>query len=123
MFRRVYFKRITLLKLTFFYYLRSWKVHPKNKFTISKMEHLGLGLQLMIVGMLTVFTILLIVIWGGKLLITAVNKLAPEEELKPVKKQSPTPIQDIDATTMAVLEQVVSKITGGKGSVKSVKKV
>ena len=41
------------------------------------MENLGIGLQLMIVGMCTVFLILIIVIYGGKLLIMAVNRLAP----------------------------------------------
>ena len=43
------------------------------------MEHMTLGLQLLIVGMLTVFAILLIVIFGGKLLINVVNMFAPEE--------------------------------------------
>ena len=40
-----------------------------NLYLVSqKMGNLGIGLELMIVGMLTVFVILLIVIWGGKLL-------------------------------------------------------
>ena len=43
------------------------------------MENLGIGLQLIIVGMCTVFLILIIVIYGGKLLIMAVNRIAPEE--------------------------------------------
>ena len=43
------------------------------------MDNLGIGFELMIVGMSTVFLILLIVIWGGKLLINVVNKIAPEE--------------------------------------------
>ena len=37
------------------------------------MGNLGFGLELMMVGMLTVFVILLVVIWGGKLLIAVVN--------------------------------------------------
>ena len=37
------------------------------------------ALQLLIVGMVTVFLVLLIVIYLGKLLIWAVNKWAPEE--------------------------------------------
>ena len=45
-----------------------------NLYLVSqKMGNLGIGLELMIVGMLTVFVILLIVIWGGKLLIAVVN--------------------------------------------------
>ena len=37
------------------------------------MENLALSLQLLVVGMLTVFAILLIVIYGSKALITIVN--------------------------------------------------
>lgn len=75
----------------------------------------------MIVGMLTVFVILLIVIWGGKLLIAVVNKVAPEEVV-PAKK-SAKPASTIDGGTMAILQEVVSQITGGKGKVASVKKI
>lgn len=86
------------------------------------MENIAFGLQLMIVGMLTVFAILLIVIYGGKLLIMAVNKFAPEEEKSP-KKGAATPAIGIDATTMAILQETVRQITGGKGSVASAKKI
>lgn len=48
------------------------------------MENLETALLLMVVGMATVFAILLIVIYLGKLLISLVNKYAPEEQL-PVK--------------------------------------
>lgn len=41
------------------------------------MENLGIAFQLMIVGMSTVFIILLIVINLGKVLINLVNKYAP----------------------------------------------
>jgi len=85
------------------------------------MDNIGLGIELMVVGMSTVFLILLIVIWGGKLLIKAVNKIAPEEVVAP-KKASVAPAA-VDSTTMAVLQQVVSQITGGKGSVASVKRL
>ena len=42
------------------------------------MENLNIALLLMIVGMATVFAILLIVIYLGKGLIALVNKYAPE---------------------------------------------
>ena len=45
------------------------------------MENLETALLLMVVGMATVFAILLIVIYLGKLLISLVNKYAPEEQL------------------------------------------
>ena len=41
------------------------------------MENIELGLLLMVVGMVTVFVILLIVIWLSQLLISIVNKVAP----------------------------------------------
>ena len=85
------------------------------------MGNLGFGLELMVVGMLTVFVILLVVIWGGKLLIAVVNKVAPEEVV-PAKK-SAKPADAVDASTMAILKEVVSKITGGKGQVASARKI
>lgn len=85
------------------------------------MENLGIGLQLMAVGMSTVFVILLVVIWGGKLLIKVVNKIAPEESVAP-KKVAAT-VATIDANTKAILDQVVAQITGGKGHVSSAKKI
>ena len=84
------------------------------------MDNIGLGVQLMIVGMSTVFLILLIVIWGGKLLINVVNKVAPEEV---VPAKGPKAHEAVDGSTMAVLQQVVSQITGGKGHVASAKRI
>lgn len=87
------------------------------------MEHLGIGLQLLVVGMLTVFAILLIVIYGGKLLINVVNAIAPEEVASAKKKVAATTPSAVDASTMAILQEVVKQITGGKGRVESAKKV
>ena len=52
------------------------------------MENIETAILLMVVGMATVFVILLIVIYLGKLLITLVNKYAPEEVV-PAKKEAP----------------------------------
>lgn len=86
------------------------------------MEHLGEGFQLMIVGMLTVFAILLIVINGSKLLIAIVNQIAPEGETghkqKLAAQQNAAILNKnttIDAQTMEVLQQAVAQITQGKG--------
>ena len=86
------------------------------------MDNLGTGVELMIVGMLTVFAILLIVINLGKVLISVVNKIAPEEEVATKKVAKPA-VATIDANTKAILEQVVSQITGGKGRMASAKKI
>ncbi len=86
------------------------------------MENMGIGLELMVVGMCTVFVILLIVIYGGKLLISVVNKIAPEEVEK-AKKTAAVKAAPVDPTTMAVLQEVVRQITGGKGHVASARKI
>lgn len=83
---------------------------------------ISIGLQLMVVGMCTVFLILMIVIWGGKLLIKVVNKIAPEEVAN-AKKTAAAAGAAIDGNTMAILQQVVSQITGGKGQVSSAKRI
>ena len=68
-----------------------------NLYLVSqKMGNLSIGLELMIVGMLTVFVILLIVIWGGKLLIAVVNKVAPEEVV-PARRVQSQPAQSMAA--------------------------
>jgi oxaloacetate decarboxylase gamma subunit len=89
------------------------------------MENMSVALELMVVGMVTVFLILLIVIYFGKLLILVVNKWAPEEATT-VKKKTAQPSaasNTIDATTMEVLQAAVKQLTGGKGHVAGVKKL
>ena len=46
------------------------------------MENFLEALQLMVIGMATVFSVLLLVIYLGNLLIKAINKFAPEEVVK-----------------------------------------
>ena len=87
------------------------------------MENLSIGLQLLVVGMLTVFAILLIVIYGGKLLIKVVNAIAPEEVAQAKKTVAQAAPGAVDAPTMAVLQEVVKQLTGGKGRVESAKRV
>ncbi len=84
------------------------------------MEFLGLAIQLMVVGMVTVFIILLIVIQLGKWLIQAVNKFAPPETV--ATKTVPT-AQTIDAQTMSVLQAAINEITGGKGHIKKAERL
>ena len=94
------------------------------------MENLAFAFQLLIVGMLTVFVILLVVIYGSKLLITIVNQIAPEGESVRKTKMAvnnsaailtPEPTVPtaaaIDAPTMELLQQAVAQLTGGKGRI------
>ena len=82
------------------------------------------ALQLMVVGMLTVFCVLLIVIGLGTLLIKLVNKYAPEEAVakKPIAAAMSS-VQQVDATVKAVIDAAVSQITGGKGRAQKITKL
>lgn len=79
--------------------------------------------MLMVVGMITVFAILLIVIYLSQLLIAIVNKVAPEEVV--VKKNTATSSAPavIDPNTMAAIKGAVNIVTGGKGKVMKVEKI
>ena len=81
------------------------------------------ALQLLLVGMITVFLVLLIVIFLGKALIWAVNKWAPEETV--VKKAAPASkaVAAIDSTTKAIIDATISQITGGKGRATKITKL
>ena len=81
---------------------------------------MNIGVTLMIVGMVTVFDVLLIIIYLSKLLIKLVNKFALEENVKKdVKQNGP----EIPANIMAVIQQTVKEITNGKGTVANVVKI
>ena len=83
------------------------------------MGNLKLGFLLMIVGMATVFAILLLVIYGSRLLIVLVNKVAPEEEKAVRLSAQPA----IDGNARAVLDAAVAQITGGKGRITKITRI
>ena len=83
------------------------------------MENIGVGLMLMVVGMATVFVILLIVIYLSKYLITIVNKVAPEEAPRKVPTVAPT----TDAGAMDAIKAAVEISTAGKGQVIKIEKL
>lgn len=81
------------------------------------MENLQTGLILLMVGMVTVFTILLLLIILGKYLIIFVNKYFPEDETVSNKKTTQSP------TLSSIIEETIKTITNGKGKVKSIEKI
>ena len=85
------------------------------------MENLNIALLLMIVGMATVFAILLIVIYLGKGLIALVNKYAPEEVV-PAKQTANAPAA-VPGNIMAAISAAVTVVTQGKGKVAKVEKL
>ena len=85
------------------------------------MENLNIALLLMIVGMATVFAILLIVIYLGKGLIALVNKYAPEEAA-PAKQAANAPAA-VPGNIVAAISAAVTVVTQGKGKVAKVEKL
>ena len=81
------------------------------------MENIETGLLLMVVGMTTVFAILLIVIYLGKGLIVLVNKYAPEEII--AKK----PVAAAVRVQTAAIVSAISAVTRGQGKVIKIEKV
>lgn len=80
--------------------------------------------QLLVVGMVTVYLILYIVIYLGKLLIVVVNKIAPEEVVKKADSQSVTVNSTtVDANTEAIIKATVAQLTDGKGAVSKITKL
>ena len=76
----------------------------------------------MIVGMITVFAVLFIIIQLSNLLIRIVNKVAPEEKKKQPAVAAPAPVA-VAPDVMEAIRQVVEKITEGKGLVAGVKRI
>ena len=85
------------------------------------MENLNIALLLMVVGMATVFAILLIVIYLGKCLIALVNKYAPEEVV-PAKAAANGPTA-VPGNILAAISAAVTVVTQGKGKVAKVEKI
>ena len=77
------------------------------------------ALKLMCIGLSTVFTVLLIIIFLGKLLVSLVNKFA-EDEQKPIAKDLQKAIDPKVADAIAL---AVSNLTNGKGKVEKIEKI
>lgn len=85
------------------------------------MENLNTALLLMIVGITTVFAILLIVIYLGKGLIALVNRYAPEEIVSPKSLTNGSAI--IPGNILAAINAAVTVTTQGKGKIVKVEKI
>ncbi len=78
------------------------------------------ALKLLVVGMGTVFVVLLIIIEGGKLLIRAVNRFVPEDESEQAKATSDT---GVSPAVAKAIDAAVNQITGGQAKVIDIKKL
>lgn len=85
------------------------------------MENIRTGLMLMLVGMCTVFVILLVIIWLSTLLVRAVNKFVlPEEE---VRHKPAITTASLEEDSVKAINIAVEKLTGGKGRVMKIEKL
>ena len=75
----------------------------------------------MVVGMMTVFCIHLIVIYGSRGLISLINRIAPEEQ-RPAKAGNAAQ-QGPDSRTISILEAAVAQLTGGRGHITNIKTI
>ncbi|MCB0661162.1 MAG: OadG family protein [Saprospiraceae bacterium] len=80
------------------------------------------ALILLVVGMLTVFLILTLVVVTGNVLIRLVNRFATEE-VKAVKKKVAAGLQkQLNPKTLAAITAAVEIATGGKGKIVKIEK-
>ena len=84
------------------------------------MENLGLAMELLAVGMITVFTILFLVIIIGNLIIRLVNKYIPEEA---VSRSASAAVSNTGAGKIAAIAGAVKAVTGGRGNVTKIEKL
>lgn len=78
------------------------------------------ALKLLVVGLGTVFVVLLIIIEGGKLLIKAVNRFVPEDESEQAKAAN---VAEVSPAVAKAIDAAVSQITGGQAKVIDIKKL
>lgn len=78
------------------------------------------ALKLMIIGMSTVFCVLVLVIALGNAIIRLVNKFAPEEA-KPAA--AATPAAAVSPSVAAAIAKAVSMVTGGKGVPEKIERI
>lgn len=75
------------------------------------------ALTLLVIGMVTVFLVLLLVVTTGNLLITFVNRFIGEEQTKAARSTS-----DIAPNKVVVITAAVEAFTGGKGHITKIEK-
>ncbi len=86
------------------------------------MSEMGIALELLGVGMVTVFIILALVVILGDLIIRFVNRFMPEAEKVSVAKVT-KPVSEINPKKMAAIVSAVDKVTNGGGRVINIEKL
>ncbi len=84
------------------------------------MSDIELALEMLGVGMITVFIILSLVVIIGNLIIRFVNKYLPEEVSRKIEPAGI--VSSVDSKKVAAIISAVKMITGGKGQVTKIEK-
>ena len=83
----------------------------------------GTAFMLLVVGMITVFSVLLMVVILGKMLIRLVNSLHKEVPVSTKPIESHSHESHLTPNKLAVLVSAVDIATSGKGHIKSIEKI
>lgn len=83
-------------------------------------EIYSMALMLMLVGMITVFAMLVIVYLVGNLIITITNKLYKEETIDKNRMVTST---NVESAKIAAITSAVNITTLGKGKITSIRKI
>jgi len=86
------------------------------------MNDMGIAFELLIVGMITVFVMLSLVVLLGNLIIRFVNKFLPEVQ-KASEIIAESAISEINKKKMAVIVSAVNSVTKGTGRVTKIEKL
>lgn len=86
------------------------------------MNDMGIALELLGVGMVTVFIILALVVILGNLIIRFVNRFMPEVQ-KVSASVNEVVLPEISQKKMAVIISAVNKLTNGTGRVNKIEKL
>ncbi len=84
------------------------------------MDSLMEALKLMGIGMVTVFAVLIFIIYIGNLLVFLVNKFAAAEE-KPLKTTGAS--NAVDANVVLAINLAINKLTNGKKKADKIEKI
>ena len=86
------------------------------------MEYLADGFSLLIIGMLTVFGVLILVVTSGGLLIRVVNKFYPLHQTKKIVNDSIDQSGFIRSELISAITAAVDIVTKGKGKIKGIER-
>ena len=87
------------------------------------MEKLYESLQLMGIGLTTVFSVLLLVIYLGKGLIALVNRFAPEEEKPKAVANNASASNVVDPNVAQAINMAISQLTAGKSQATKIERI